>query len=98
MHISIATEHITVQKIPKKLLSKCPAEFAFFSPDAYVPGVHGIPLPLFYFYVGSASPSLGPKRQDSAESLDDKIAVLPAKCGLRDHRDFKRCFCAVRKR
>ncbi len=46
MHTSIATEQITVQKIPKKLLSKCPPEFGFFSPDAYaVPGVRGTPLP-----------------------------------------------------
>ncbi len=41
MHISIAIEQITVQKIPQKLLSKCPPEFGFFSPDAYaVLGVH----------------------------------------------------------
>ncbi len=54
MHISIATEQITVQKIPKKLLSKCPPEFGFFCPDAYaVPGVRGTPLPLLH---SSASP------------------------------------------
>ncbi len=48
MDISIATEQITGQKIPKKLLSKCPAEFGFFSPNAYaVLGVRGAPLPLF---------------------------------------------------
>ncbi len=56
--ISIATEQITVQKIPKKLLSKSPAEFGFFCPDAYaVPGVRGTPLPLFLI---SASPGAGP--------------------------------------
>ncbi len=49
MHISTATEQITVQKIPKKLLSKCPPEFGFFSPDAYaVLGVRGTPLPLLH--------------------------------------------------
>ncbi len=48
MHISIATEQTTVQKIPKRLLSKCPPEFDFFSPDAYaVPGVRGTTLPHF---------------------------------------------------
>ncbi len=55
MHISISTEQITVQKIPKKLISKCPPEFVFFSPNAYaVPGVRIIPLPLLH--IGSASP------------------------------------------
>ena len=45
IHISIATEQITVQEIPQKLLSKFPPEFSFFSPDAYaVPGVRGTPL------------------------------------------------------
>ncbi len=54
MHISIATEQITVQKIPQKLLSKCQPEFGFFSPDAYaVPGVRGTPLPVLH---SSASP------------------------------------------
>ncbi len=52
MHISIATEHIrdiTVQKILKKVLSKCPPEFGFFSPDAYaVLGVRGTSLPLLH--------------------------------------------------
>ncbi len=49
MHISIATEQITVRKIPKKLLSKCPPEFGFFSPDAYaVPSARGTPLPLLH--------------------------------------------------
>ena len=29
--------------MPKKLLSKCPLEFGFFSPDAYaVPGVRAV--------------------------------------------------------
>ncbi len=53
-NITSLTEVITVQKIPKKFLSKCPTEFGFFSPNAYaVPGVRGTPLPLFLI---SASP------------------------------------------
>ncbi len=32
MHISIATEQITVQKIPRKLLSKCPQNLDFSLP------------------------------------------------------------------
>ncbi len=49
MHISIATEQITVQKIPKKLLSKWPPEFGLLFPDAYaVAGVGGTRLPLLH--------------------------------------------------
>ncbi len=60
----IATEQITIQKIPKKLLSKCFPEFSFFSPDAYaVPGVRGTH---YHFYIGSASHGLG---ADSVEPV-----------------------------
>ncbi len=53
-YINSYIEQITVQKIPKKLLSKCPPECVFFSPDAYaVPGVRGSLLPLLH---SSASP------------------------------------------
>ncbi len=65
MHISIATEQITVQKIHKKLLSKCPPEFGFFSRDA-VPGVRGTPLPLL-------------PRQCLPRELD-RICGLPPDC------------------
>ena len=47
MHISIATEQITVQKSTQKVTFKMPPEFGFFCPDPYaVPVVRGTTLPL----------------------------------------------------
>ncbi len=71
MHISI----VIVQKIPKKLLSKCPPEFGFFSPGAYaVPGVRGTPLPL----VHSASP--GRHILEMLLKTDERKSYTTEKC------------------